>query len=423
MSQRRRKYYLYSINTKEVQEMKTETKKIIGIILAVCVVFAMTFLVAAGYSFEVGAYAEEYDFGDADSEFIENAVALAKDSYVGDISLTTTKENLYDIDLEPLGYIYDFVVNGEPGYAMVIYQNGAFNLTEIYFNVINPYYGLSGIQRIYLKEFNYLYYLDGEYFIAETDTPVTDEIMEILRQGSYYSSVNSLDSSEGGTIYYVSKSEDSNELALRHPGIVQVSGYTNACAPIAGANLIQYWDRYKTNLIPNYTPGRSLANYYLYQEPGTATDGVVGQLFTDMGTNTIESGTSIPQFKAGMTTYCSRAGYSISYNSCMQNGQFSFSVAKQRIDAGQPLALFVENLTVATIYAQDGYDEIDYSFLNGSHVMAGFGYKEIEYVLNNGTTQVNYFIAVASGLSSRSRGYYNINYSTVIDDAYGINIA
>ena len=65
--------------------MKTETKKIIGIILAVCVVFAMTFLVAAGYSFEVGAYAEEYDFGDADSEFIENAVALAKDNYVGDI--------------------------------------------------------------------------------------------------------------------------------------------------------------------------------------------------------------------------------------------------------------------------------------------------------------------------------------------------
>ena len=115
MSQRRRKYYLYSINTKEVQEMKTETKKMIGIILAVCVVFAMTFLVAAGYSFEVGAYAEEYDFGDADSEFIENAVALAKDNYVGDISLTTPTENLYDIDLEPLGYIYDFVVNGEPG--------------------------------------------------------------------------------------------------------------------------------------------------------------------------------------------------------------------------------------------------------------------------------------------------------------------
>ena len=83
----------------------------------------------------------------------------------------------------------------------------------------------------------------------------------------------------------------------------------------------------------------------------------------------------------------------------------------------------MENLAVATIYAQDGYDEINYSFLNGSHVMAGFGYKEIEYVLNNGTTQVNYFIAVASGLSSRSRGYYNINYSTVIDDAYGINIA
>lgn len=92
------------------------------------------------------------------------------------------------------------------------------------------------------------------------------------------------------------------------------------------------------------------------------------------------------------------------------------------VDAGEPLVLFVEDLSVAKIFALDGNDLIDYALHYGSHVIAGFGYKAIEYTLNDGTTLTNYYIAVASGIITKSRGYYNIAYNTVIDDAYGISI-
>lgn len=402
--------------------MKAKFNRRICILLfgIICVMF---FILANIGFYTTSAYAEEEYYSEFDRFFVENVVELAQENYFGDIVLISTKDIIYDINLEPLGYIYNFTINNEPGYAVVVNYNGMCVLTEVFFNAINPFNDLSDIQKIYVKEFNYLYYIDNQYFIVETDTHVTSEMMEILRQTCYYSSsANILESITDETIYYVGKTENGSELAKRHPGIVQISNYSNACAPIAGANLIQYWDRYKTNLIPNYTPGSSLGSFYLYFEPGDNTDVVIGQLYSDMGTNAIGSGTSIPQFKAGMSAYCNRAGYSISYNSCMQNGQFSFALAKQRIDAGEPLVLFVENATIAKLFNEDDYDIINYTVINGSHVVAGFGYKEIEYVLSDGTTLENHYIAVASGAISRARGYYNINYNTVIDDAYGIGI-
>ena len=404
--------------------MKGRSIKSICILLLLGVNCVITFSFVFFASFADIAYAEEEYNSEVDAIFVKNVAKLAKENYFGNIVLISTKDNLYDINLESLGYIFDFTVNNEPGYAIAINHNGIYNITEVFFNAINPYKGLTDIKKIYLKEFNYLYYCDDEYYFAETDIPVTDEIWTRILQKSYYSSTYNTEDSviTNETIYYIEKTENSYELAKRYPGLVQISAYSNACAPIAGANLVQYWDKYKANLIADYTPGTSLGNYYLYYEPSDTTDAVIGQLYSDMGTNTIENGTSIPQFLAGMSIYCNRAGYSFTYNSCMQNGQFSFTLAKQRIDAGEPLVLFVEDLSVAKIFALDGNDLIDYALHYGSHVIAGFGYKAIEYTLNDGTTLTNYYIAVASGIITKSRGYYNIAYNTVIDDAYGISI-
>ena len=48
--------------------------------------------------------------------------------------------------------------------------------------------------------------------------------------------------------------------------------------------------------------------------------------------------------------------------------------------------------------------------------------KEITYRLTNGTMRTDEYVAVASGIGVRKRGYFNINYSTQIDEAYGINV-
>jgi hypothetical protein len=107
----------------------------------------------------------------------------------------------------------------------------------------------------------------------------------------------------------------------------------------------------------------------------------------------------------------------------MNNGSFDYNAAKTLMSQGQPLALFLDVYTVIDITANDGYDYIAYDIGDGCHVMAGFGYKEIAYTLSGGSSRTDYYIAVASGLDMRKRGYFNINYSTQIDQVYGISIA
>ena len=104
----------------------------------------------------------------------------------------------------------------------------------------------------------------------------------------------------------------------------------------------------------------------------------------------------------------------------MSGGSFNYNAAKQQIVNGEPIALFLQNCTVGTIQQNSGNDYIDYIVATGDHVMAGFGYKEVTYTLTGGNTRVDYYIAVASGVSLKVRGFFNINYNTQIDNAYSL---
>ncbi|MCL2798153.1 MAG: hypothetical protein FWD58_08900, partial [Firmicutes bacterium] len=57
------------------------------------------------------------------------------------------------------------------------------------------------------------------------------------------------------------------------------------------------------------------------------------------------------------------------------------------------------------------------------HAMAGFGYNEVTYTLTNGTTRTDTYIQVATGLGSKTKGYYNIYYNTQIDECFAITIS
>ena len=106
----------------------------------------------------------------------------------------------------------------------------------------------------------------------------------------------------------------------------------------------------------------------------------------------------------------------------MNGKQVNYNLAKPRIEAGQPLAIFVDTFTVAKI-SETETDYIDYMIGNGCHVMAGFGYREVTYVLNDGSTRTDYYIAVASGFLMYDRSYFNVNLSTQIDDVFGVVIS
>ena len=115
--------------------------------------------------------------------------------------------------------------------------------------------------------------------------------------------------------------------------------------------------------------------------------------------------------------------YPVTYSSCISNNRLNYSVAKQKLDNGQPLVLFVEPYTISNLSSNESSEKIDMMSDSVAHVMASFGYREITYVLNNGQTRKDTYIQVSTGLSNRSTGYCKIDDGrTTFDEVYAINI-
>lgn len=370
------------------------------------------------------AVAIELNEDDCDMIVLENIEKLATENYSTDISFVALKEPLYDISLVQFGFVYDFSINGEAGYAILINTNGKFEVAEVFFDAHNPYSNINGNGfRVYAQNMLYLIFCDANYYVAGSSEPISENVLNIIRDRAYYAFSEITITSVTETVSFISKQEKQNNLVTRYPALSEIADYHNACAPIAGAGIIQYWDRFCTNLIPDYTPYAKIGNSYLYKEAGDTLNAVIIRLFQDMGTNTVKPGTSISQFVNGMNAYCARQGYNIIYDSCMTNGVFDFAKAKSVIDLGKPMVLFLDTFNIVTISSADNEDSISYINGTGCHAMTGYGYKEIDYVLSGNITRSDRYIAVGSGMSVCKRGYFNINYHNQIDDAFAISIS
>lgn len=396
--------------------MKNILKKTLAVFLSAVAILAALPVVA-------GASAAELDYDEFDTVFLETAEQTVPDFYIGEVELSANKEILYDLDLNKLGFIYDFNVNDEKGYASVINTAGYPELSGIFFDAPCPFDAIEidNYYRIYVSGCTYLYNYDGAYY-SLSGIEISDGEVAALRENAYLST-NSYVIASNETVYYVTRTiTASNELALRYPTIDDVVGHSNCCVPIAGANIIQFWDRYKPNLIPNFEPGTPILSYYIYKTADSALDDTAYDLYVAMGTNTTGDGTTITQCMTGLNSFVSGKGYTFSYESCMTNSAFNYTLAQQKIDAVKPLLLFVDVFTVVYITENTGNDYLAYNTVNGAHAMAGFGYKSINYTFSDNSTRTDNYIGVSSGLNEVGTGYYNISLNTQIDDAYAISI-
>lgn len=398
---------------------KSKLIKLSFIIVAIIVALTSIYLFLTNIPV---AYAMELDGNEYDQVFLKNIDGLAKDNYGTDIDLVAEKELLYDLNLNKLGYIYDFTVNNEHGYAIVINYTGEFEMAEVFFDAVNPYAISGQAIRVYVTNMTYLYYDNQNYYLAKNDMLIDSESLKELKEMALYGGYDDF-TYDNETISFTSKSEDAKDLAKRHPYLSDSIKLSNGCAAITGANLIQYWDRYCPELIPNYTPGSELMSYYLYKGESTETDKVMVDLYNDMGTNTEASGTSISQFKSGFEKYIKRNGsYILTYSYCISSGKFDYNLAKSYINSGEPIVLFLSTFNIITLNSGDNSNDISYTFSKYKHTMAAFGYKDITYTLTNGTQRNDKYLAVATGVREFAKGYFNISYKTNIDEALAIKI-
>lgn len=379
-----------------------------GIALAVSIAaFPITYVASAEVKVE-----------ECDKIFATVIDSLVDESEIENGRVSATRKPLYDISIEPLGYVYEFSLKENDGYAIIINTQGNYTAQEVIPEATSPYAECEG-KCVYVGNMTYLEYSDGVYTAAESGAVIPDEVIEYLAEDALYGGTDPVTGITTVHIDYVSKTTNKYyrmEVAVPYNSS---SPYVSSCACVAGSNIVSYFDRYCPELIPDDEPGYEYMGYYFYYSSTQKSLEVVRQLYIDMGT-TESNGTTVAQFLSGMNKYGKRAGYNFRYSSCMSGGKFSYSAAQDSMLCGEPVALFLEGYNVAMIGAYENYDSIAYELSAANHVMVGFGYQEISYTYESGKQETFQYIYVASGYGNSPIGYFNINYNTKIINAYGV---
>ena len=198
--------------------------------------------------------------------------------------------------------------------------------------------------------------------------------------------------------------------------------YSNGCAPTAGTIVIGYYDVTLPNLIPNFEPGAFYEGVYYFRGLTDKVVDAMEEIASLMGTNQIQPGTSINQFKIGLSNYVKKQGYNITYSSV--GSPLNISTAKNFFNLQQPIVLFLNSYDY---YSFIGFDMFENRFSIGGrtkvagHVVVAYGYTEFSFYDESGKLfRKEKFLIVSFGDSTG--GYLSINSTACIDDAYAINI-
>ena len=356
---------------------------------------------------------------ECDRLFAATVNSLIDESDVENGRISALRKPLYDISVEPLGYVYEFSLKDSEGYVIIVNTDGNYVAQEVMPHSVSPYSESEG-QCIYVGTMTYLEYSDGAYLDVTSGTVLSEEVVEYLAEDALYGDGGSISGSQVVKIYYQSRDLTEKRMAIMIPDFSS-SPYLSSCACLAGSNIVAYYDRYCPNLIPNYEPGYEYMGYYFYYGETNKVSGVVTQLYSDMGTTPSE-GTTTQQFLNGMKIYSNRAGYTFSYSSCMSGSKFNYSAAKNGIDNDKAVALFLTGYNVADFAEYDNMDGLGYLLSNTNHVMVGFGYQDVTYTYDSGAQETFNYLYVAAGVGISPTGYFNINYNTKINDAYAVSI-
>jgi hypothetical protein len=392
-------------------------KKLICL-LTLAAIIACFFALGAGAFI---AHASNVSEEECDRVFIETLNELMPNNQA---QITATKELIFDIGLEPLGYLYLFNLESEDGYAIVINNDGLYECIEIFIGAANPFGGNTGL-KVYVAALVYWVY-NNDAFYTVCGLEITQEVVEIFADKAYKASYESSSQPTYSTevITFINRTNVQHTLAL----FVPRNTTTGPCVPVAGVNLIHYYQRFLPNLVPGFVPGQYMFNFYSYFLSSSAMTPIAQTLAIDMNTCPATGGTTIHGFHVGMTAFVSRQGYTFSSSSLMTNGfksTFNYGLAKQRLDAGIPLVLFCDIWTAADIalLSNGTQESIHTMFDQIPHANVSFGYRDITYTLPNNTARTDSYLQVSTGLIIRSNGWARMDAFTVIDDAYSIIIS
>ncbi len=238
------------------------------------------------------------------------------------------------------------------------------------------------------------------------------EINEIYYCDDYslLNSASALSSSITEEIHYVKKVEEKYLINDSFPNYYNTNNsLSNACANVAGANLIGYFDRYYENLIPNHSPGVQRPSGYIYQSMTINTmlkQGVIDALYDKMKTNTISSGTSQTQYKSGLASYIKEKGYNIDIVKTMNGFNLDLEKVNSQLRSGNPISLYLQGYNFSSVKDSGSGVTIYKSNYEGNHILIVYGYEKILYYDgNNNLVSTKIYLYTAPGIKSMPNIY------------------
>ena len=241
---------------------------------------------------------------------------------------------------------------------------------------------------------------------------------------------------EGGQVSAFFEIDCDSYVATANYGYTSVPSFgtgslSNSCAVMAGTNIIVFYDRWLTNLVPNYTPGMmntgtNGAQYFFYFPNNNNTPIVTlrNSLYQLMGT-TAENGTTANQFRSGMQSYVSGQGYSISYESCYQNSTtVNLTKIRQAVENDKIALIMCSTYNlVYSIYRNAKGVSVNKIDSNRGHMMFVYGYVTYAFYKNGVNFRTETFLYVSSGYQSGEQGYIMLNDHLTIEEAYVVTIS
>ena len=173
--------------------------------------------------------------------------------------------------------------------------------------------------------------------------------------------------------------------------------YNDDCVAVAASIILSYRDLTDRTVIPNFNTGAYYNGRYIFLTQDTNVDSLIRDLYSRMGGG---NGISVSEFRTGMTSYLSAGGHSVTYTSVMSGGAIDENVICSKLDADQPVIVFLTKYAFSEegAYSMGGSAD-SFSFRVASdrtHAVVAYGYERIQYV-SGGTTRTDTYLRVSFG--------------------------
>lgn len=231
------------------------------------------------------------------------------------------------------------------------------------------------------------------------------------------------------TVTYDSYVENRDYYVSSAPSYSKVSNdHSNDCASKTGGNIVGFYDRYYTNLIPNFDPGISMGSSYVYFPyagiPAIRT--MIDSLYNLMGINVNAPGATKQDFIDGLTEYVEGKGYDISFSSFYSSTTtVNLSKVRQMVQTNKVGVLMCSryNFIYTINHSSSGTSTyVSQRNFNIGHMMMVYGYITIDYYDGGIKTKSETFLQVSSGFDLGDQGYIKMDDYLNIDDALIVNI-